>query len=91
MEVKRKVDRILWSVFVLCACVSHLCMGQTFDMASWGIVPGGRNLSAKMVKALEEIRGKVSEDSVVIRFREGRSFLWKDRCRSLSRWKISNR
>ena len=72
MEVKRKVDRILWSVFVLCACVSHLCMGQTFDMASWGIVPGGRNLSAKMVKALEEIRGKVSEDSVVIRFREGR-------------------
>lgn len=45
----------------------------TFKMDKFGIVPGGTELSAKMQKALEEIRSQVGdEDKVVLKFRSGR-------------------
>ena len=45
---------------------------QVFEMASFGIVPGGKKLASKMAVALQKVREAAGQDSVVIRFQSGR-------------------
>lgn len=59
-------------VILLLGCIGHVHAEQVFDMARFGVVPGGKNLSVKMAKALEKIHKQVKGDSVVIKFQSGK-------------------
>lgn len=67
---------------ILFVCICNVYAIQVFDMASFGIVPEGKNLSAKMKAALHEIHERVSEDSIVIRFQKGRYDFYQENASS---------
>lgn len=85
LRMKRKGYILL----LLLCCVSMIRAEQVFDMASFGIVPNGKNLSVKMEKALNQIREWAKGDSVVIRFRPGRYDFYPEKA-SLRDYYISN-
>lgn len=66
----------MYKKFLLCVAIivlrcTHTDAIQFFDMTSFGVIPGGKNLSAKIAKALNEIHEKAQNDSIVIRFQTG--------------------
>lgn len=50
-------------LLLILGCVLQIHAEQVFDMASLGIVPNGKNLSAKMEKAIAKIKKQAKEDS----------------------------
>ena len=63
---------IIAALLTLTVCIGRVGAVERFDMADFGVVPGGKNLSAKVTKALEHIRAEARGDSLVICFRPGR-------------------
>lgn len=57
-------------LLLILGCVLQIHAEQIFDMASLGIVPNGKNLSAKMEKAIAKIKKQAKEDSIVIVFHD---------------------
>lgn len=71
--IRFPMNRMIVAVLLaLGICIDRVSAVQRFDMADYGVLPGGKDLSAKVIKALDNIREKACDDSLVICFRPGR-------------------
>ena len=61
-----RVIKMRYVLILFLSCVFQVHAERVFDMASFGIVPNGKNLSAKMEKALSKIHTQANGDSVVV-------------------------
>lgn len=84
-----RVIKMRYVLILFLSCVFQVHAERVFDMASFGIVPNGKNLSAKMEKALSKIRTQANGDSVVIRFCPGRYDFYPEKA-LLREYYISN-
>ena len=84
-----RVIKMRYVLILFLSCVFQVHAERVFDMASFGIVPNGKNLSAKMEKALSKIRTQANGDSVVIRFCPGRYDFYPEKA-PLREYYISN-
>lgn len=76
-------------LLLMLGCILQIHAEQVFDMASFGIVPNGKNLSAKMEKAIAKIKKEAKEDSIVIQFQKGRYDFYPEKA-PLKHYYISN-
>lgn len=76
-------------LLLMLGCVLQIHAEQVFDMASFGIVPNGKNLSAKMEKAIAKIKKQAKEDSIVMQFQKGRYDFYPEKA-PLKHYYISN-
>lgn len=72
----------LLSFVILFVGICNVHAVQVFDMKSYGIVPEGKNLSAKTEIALREIQRRAQNDSIVIRFQKGRYDFYQENASS---------
>lgn len=86
--IARKIYK--WNILLLAlGCALQIHAERFFNMASFGIVPNGKNLSAKMEKALDKIRKQAKGDSIVIHFQTGRYDFYPEKA-PLKEYYISN-
>lgn len=76
-------------LLLMLGCVLQIHAEQVFDMTSLGIVPNGKNLSAKMEKAIAKIKKQAKEDSILIQFKKGRYDFYPEKA-PLKHYYISN-
>ena len=61
--IRFPMNRMIVAVLLaLGICIDRVSAVQRFDMADYGVVPGGKDLSAKVIKALDNIRQYMQDE-----------------------------